>query len=120
MKKQKHKHKTVFDQDHEPSGGRIKMWFVGVGVAVVPAIYGVYCLVTGHAIFPARRGSDLDVYGDAAIALAITYMAVGLVIHAQWFWGLHPRFAFLRFPLLGIDSLVIIVSLGIAIFKILA
>src|SRR5262245_11353972 len=121
MKKQTHHHRDdVFDQDDEPSGGRVKMWLVGVGVALLPTIYGVYCLVTGHAILPAERGSDLDVYGDAAIALGITYMAVGLFIHAQWFWGLHPRFSFLRLPLLGIASLAIVVSLVIAIFKILA
>lgn len=74
-----------------PSGGRIKMWLLGVALALAPIGYGVRCLVTEHATLIGSRGSRLEVTGSAAVAMAIAYMAVGLFIHAHWFWGLHPR-----------------------------
>lgn len=96
------------------------MWVVGVGAALLPMIYGVCCLLSGHAILPSDGGADLDVHGGAAVALAVTYIAVGLFIHAEWFWGAHPRFSFLGDLLKIAACVTIIVSLGFAMFKILA
>ena len=39
-----------------PSGGRVKMWLLGILLALVPIGYGVHCLQTGHArLFGDRR-----------------------------------------------------------------
>src|SRR5205809_7377596 len=73
-------HRTAFDDAEDlayaPSGGRVKMWLLGVGLAAIPLGYGIQCLQTGHARFFGRRGSHLDLDGSAAVALAIAYIAV--------------------------------------------
>lgn len=103
---------------HSPSGGRIKMWLFGVCLALIPLGYGVRCLFTGHARFFGRRGSHLDLDGTAAISLAIAYIAVGLFMHAHWFWGLHPRL--FRFsPILKVLVLLAFIgSFGYTMFRI--
>ena len=68
---------------HSPSGGRLKMWLLGVCLALIPLGDGVRCAMTGQARFFGRRGSHLDLDGTAAISLAIAYIAVGLFIHAH-------------------------------------
>jgi len=105
---------------HSPSGGRIKMWLLGFFSVPIPLAYGVHCLITGHARFFGRRGSHLDLHGTAAVSLAIAYMAVGLFMHAHWFWGLHPRL--FRFsPVLKVFALLIFIgSFGYAMFRIFA
>ena len=67
------------------------MWLLGVGFAFLPIAHGVHCLRTGHARFCGDNDSKLDLQGSAAIALAVAFLAVGVFIHAHWFWGLHPR-----------------------------
>ncbi len=76
---------------NSPSGGRAKMWLLGVALALAPIGYGIQCLATGHATLIGNRGARLEVTGSAAVAMALVYIAVGLFIHAHWFWGLHPR-----------------------------
>ena len=87
-------HRTAFDDAEDlaypPSGGRIKMWLLGAGLALVPIGYGVHCLRTGHAVLFGQN-SDLDVTGSGAIALSIAYIAIGIFIHAHWFWELRMR-----------------------------
>jgi hypothetical protein len=67
------------------------MWIGGIGVALMPVGYGVYCLYTGHAYFPRRRGPVLDLQGLEALVLAVAYIAAGAFLHFQFFWGRHPR-----------------------------
>lgn len=76
---------------HAPSGGRVKMWLLGFGVAILPVYYGIRCLQTGHTKLFGQNGSDLDLTGSPAVATAISYIAFGVFIHAHWFWGLHPK-----------------------------
>lgn len=81
------------DLAYTPSGGRLKMWLLGVGLALVPIIYGIRCLQTGQATMFGNRGARLEVTGSEAVAMAIAYIAVGVFIHGHWFWGLHPKLA---------------------------
>src|SRR5689334_23372271 len=83
--------KVAESLSHSPSGGRFKMWLLGVGLALIPIYYGIHCLQTGHARFFGGRSGNLDLTGSSAVAMAIAYIAVGVFIHAHWFWGLHPR-----------------------------
>jgi hypothetical protein len=86
----------------------VEMWLGGVVLALVAVGYGLYCLITGHAFFPGE-GQDLDVYGSAAVALAIAYLAVGVFMHVHWFWGLHPRLAVFA-PVLRIIAVVVFLA----------
>ena len=94
------------------------MWLLGVGLALIPFGYGVRCLVTGHARLVGRRG-HLDLDSSAAIALAIAYIAVGVFVHAQWFWGLHPRLEPLSQLLKILAALVFLGGFGYTIYKII-
>lgn len=108
------------DLAYPPSGGRIKMWLLGVGFAIIPLRYGVHCLVTGHARFFGRQGTHLDLDGPAATALAISYIAIGVFIHAHWFWGLLSKFELLSYLLKLASVLVFLGSFGYTIYKIIA
>ncbi len=117
-------HRTALDDAedlaHAPSGGRVKMWLLGVGLALVPLGYGVHGLLTGHARFFGRRGSHLDLDGSAAVALAIAYIAVGVFIHAHWFLGLHSKLEPLSYLLKVLAVLVFLGGFGYTICKIIA
>lgn len=115
-------HRTGFDDAEDlaypPSGGRIKMWLLGVGLALIPVGYGVRCLLTGHALLIGRN-SNPDITGSAAVALAITYIAVGIFIHAHWFWGLQPKLELVSYILKLLAVLLFLGSLGYTIYRVI-
>jgi hypothetical protein len=117
-------HRTGFDDAeglaYAPSGGRVKMWFCGVGVALIPLGYGVHCLRTGEARFMDNQGEAVDLQGSAASALAIAYLAIGVFIHAHWFWGLQPRFAAWSYLFKLAAVLVFLGSLGYTMYRIMS
>ncbi len=79
-------------QGAKPPSPWKEMWIGGIGLALIPVAYGVYCLYTGHAYFPRRRGGPaLDLQGWEAVVLAVAYIAIGALLHFQFFWGRHPR-----------------------------
>jgi hypothetical protein len=79
------------DLAYGPSGGRAKQWLAGVILASLPIIYGVVCIRRGHTTLFGRRGSDLDLSRDAALSLAISYIAIGAFLHFHYFWGLSEH-----------------------------
>ena len=96
------------------------MWVLGIGLAMIPVGYGLYCLNIGHARIIGSRGSYLDLSGSAAQAMAIAYIAVGLFIHAHWFWGLRVRLEPWS-PILKIVSvLAFLGGIGFTAFKVLS
>ena len=117
-------HRTALDDAEDlayaPSGGCVKMWLLGVGLALIPTGYGIRCLQSGHATFFGSRGSQLDLDGSAAMSLAISYIAIGVFIHAHWFWGLQPKLE----PLSGILKLLAVLTFlagfGYTIYRIIA
>jgi len=78
------------DLAYSPSGGRVKKWLLGGGVAALPVIYGVRCLESGRTTM-FGRGGGLSLTGDAGFWLAVAYIAIGAFIHFHYFWGLSPR-----------------------------
>lgn len=109
----------IDDFSNLPSGGPIKMWLLGVGLSLIPFIYGIRCFRKGEArLF--GRDDDLDLTGTSAISLAIAYLALGLFIHAHWFWGLHPRLYPFSPCLKGIALVVFVVSFFYTMFRIVA
>jgi len=111
--------KVAGSLSHSPSGGRLKLWRLGVGSALVPIYYGIRCLHRGHTTLFATRGGHLDLTGSSATAMAIAYIAVGVFIHAHCFWGLHPRLEPLRPILKVLAVLVFLGGLGYTAHKIL-
>jgi hypothetical protein len=72
-----------------PSGGRGTMWFGGVLLAILPAYYGLQCLLTRKGTFGTTLWRD-EVQGGAAIALGLGWIGVGAFLHFHFFHGLHP------------------------------
>lgn len=81
-----------------PTGGKLKMWIVGVGFASLPFMYGCWCCFTGHAktlnitmrgFQPIQRGFLMDLSGNSALSMGAILVSIGLFIHFQWFWGNH-------------------------------
>jgi hypothetical protein len=75
----------------EPSSSWKERWIGGIGVALIPIVYGVYCLYTGHAYVLGRRHGFVDLQGWAAVVVAIAWIALGAFLHFEYFWGRHPR-----------------------------
>ena len=100
----------------------VSKWLVGVGVALVPAMYGMYCILTGSAIWPSdpeTGGGTLEVHGTAAVAVGVAFIGAGLLIHAHWFWDEHSRYPFVAVPLKTFAVLAITLGIGAGISKIL-
>jgi hypothetical protein len=75
----------------KPSSGWKEKWIGGIVVALVPIVYGVYCLYTGHAHLPRRRRGFVDLQGWDVMVVAIAWIALGAFLHFEYFWGRHPR-----------------------------
>ncbi len=82
---------AVAFEGREPSSGRREKWIGGIGVALIPIIYGIYCLYTGHSHVPRRHHGFVDLQGGDAVAAAIAWIALGAFMHFKYFWGRHPR-----------------------------
>jgi hypothetical protein len=104
---------------HTPSGGRLKLWLLGVGVALIPVGYGIRCLLAGQATLFGKRGARLELTGSEAFAMAIAYFAIGVFIHAHWFWGLHPKLEGFSSLLKTMSLLAFLGGLGYTAFNIL-
>jgi hypothetical protein len=102
-----------------PSGGPLKRWLAGVGVALLPIVYGIHCLWTGHAVLPGRHRVSLETSGSTATALAIAYLALGAFIHFHYFWGLHRRLYGWSELLKVLAVLALLGSLGYAAYHIM-
>lgn len=81
-----------------PSGGPIQMWFVGVGLSSIVAIYGLSCCLSQRAttinLTNARFQSlpntfSMEISGIHAVIYGLLILFVGLFMHFQWFWGLY-------------------------------
>ncbi len=116
-------HRTALDDAEDlaypPSGGLVKILLLGIGLALLPIGYGIYCLCTRQTSLLGQN-DDLDVYGSAAVALAISYIAVGVFIHAHWFWGLLPKLESVSYILKFLSVLVFLASFGYGIYKAIA
>ena len=114
-------HRSAFDDAEDlaypPSGGRIKLWLLGVGLATIPIGYGVCCLKIGHAMLFGEN-SNLNVTGSGAFALGLSYIAIGLFMHAHWFWGLQPKFESVSCILKFLAVLLFLGSFGYAIYRV--
>jgi len=114
-------HRTVLDEAEDlgygPSGGPLKMWLAGVGLALIPLFYGIHSIFTERARFIGRGGSCLDLEGSTALGLGIAYLAISAFIHFHYFWGLHPRLYGFSPILKFIAVLVFLGSFGYTIFR---
>ncbi len=73
--------------------GPVGQWFGGVVLAALLGVYGVFCLLTGRALFPSIRPVRLVEFREfCASAIAIIYLSTALFMHLHWFWTTSPRF----------------------------
>lgn len=77
--------------------GSLTMWRDGVGMALVPVLYGAFPLLSGHADLSGRGGTRV-LEGGSARALGLAAIAVGAFIHFHNFWGSHPALERYRAP----------------------
>ncbi|WP_411827797.1 hypothetical protein [Luteolibacter sp. AS25] len=89
-------HHTILDDaedlGHSPSGGRVRQWLCGIGLAGIPVAYGINSILIGHTtLFGSRGSGGIDLRGTAGLSLAISYIALGTFAHFHYFWGLSPR-----------------------------
>ncbi len=65
----------------------VGQWVKGVGLAGLVAAYAVDCLVTQHAIFPARYRGFAVYDGLGGTALGLVYLSIALFLHLHCFWS---------------------------------
>jgi hypothetical protein len=85
--------RTVEDLiEAKPRGGEPTRWLGGVGLAALPAYYGLQCIVTGKGEFGTTFFRN-DVHGVAAVVMGFGWLAIGAFLHFHFFFGLSPRLA---------------------------
>lgn len=96
----------------QPRGGAPTMWLGGVGLALLPLLYGIRCIVTQRG----ELGTTIwrnEVEGGAAIALGVGWIGVGLYLHFHFFFGLHQRLA--RHSRRGKSIALVLASAGLTV-----
>ena len=67
----------------------------GLGLALVPIIYGVVCIRRGSTLlYLAEHSVDQDTIeflGSEGFWLAVAYIALGVAVHFHFFWGYDDR-----------------------------
>jgi len=76
--------------DAPEQGDVVRFWIVGVGIAVIPALYGVRCLIRGTTTI-VGRGGWATIGGSPGVALAISFLAAGAWLHFHFLWENHER-----------------------------
>jgi len=106
-------HRTLGDDAGDlangPSGGRGTMYVAGIGLALIPVIYGWVCLERGWTPLFGSRSPSMLLRDTEAQALAMAYIALGAFGHFHWFWGLHPRLYHYSQPLKKLALVVFLV-----------
>lgn len=75
--------------DAKPIGGEATRWIGGVAIPLLPASYGLQCIVTQSGRIGYWIGPD-KVHGGAAVALGVAWIAIGAFLHFHFFFGLTP------------------------------
>ncbi len=73
-----------------PDVGPVKRWIYGVLLAALPVAFGIWCIVQGRTPLCSRYGVTY-LTGQAGVALAAAYIAVGVFCHVHFFWAAHPK-----------------------------
>ena len=81
----------ILNLSYPPSGGRLKMVFLGLLLPAWIAFHAWKAWTSREAIW-FGDGTEMDVTGDTARAMAVCYLATALLAHFRWFWGLWPSF----------------------------
>lgn len=98
------RHELLFDFAEwlaaPPSGGVLQKWLVGMGLAMMLALYGLKCCLTQTATTlrlgmrgfePSGRGWWLEHTGFHAVTFGFLILSVGLFVHFHFFWGHDHR-----------------------------
>jgi hypothetical protein len=75
--------------DAKPIGGDAARWIGGIAIPLLPAGYGLQCILTQSGRIGYWIGPD-KVHGGGAVALGAAWIAIGAFLHFHFFFGLHP------------------------------
>ena len=68
----------------------------GLGLAAVPIVYGVVCLVRGSTWLYLIRSSGntnlIEFLGAEGVWLAVAFIALGVAVHFNYFWGYSENY----------------------------
>lgn len=74
----------------EASGrGGLSAWREGVVLALLPVLYGVFPLISGHITLRGRGGGQFRLDDGPARAWGLAAIALGFAIHVRFFWSSH-------------------------------
>ncbi len=73
-----------------PSGGMVKLLFLGIVLPVVIGYFGANSWISQEARW-IGRGMSMDVTGAEARSLGFAYLSGAMFCHFRWFWGLLPH-----------------------------
>lgn len=78
---------TAYDDDWEdqPRQGPFYQWGLGVLLAALLVVWGVYAVVTRHVELGSR--SPMTLRGLNAVAFGAAWACAGAFVHFHYFWG---------------------------------
>jgi hypothetical protein len=78
---------TAYDDDWEdqPAQGPLYQWGLGLLVPLLLVGYGIYVIVTQHAVFGNQPSMTLR--GPNAVAFGVAWASAGAFLHCHYFWG---------------------------------
>jgi hypothetical protein len=89
----------------------LAVWRDGVGLTLIPTLFGLWPLITGH--FALRtRGGQLALDGAPARALGLAGIALGACVLFHFFWAARERFASYSQPAQVAAALAFVGALG--------
>ncbi len=86
----------ALDLDREPEGDRWEKWIGGVIAPLPLAAWGLYWIITRHAVLRGRGGPTV-LEGGGAVAAGLTVLFLALCLHFHYFWGLNESATMRRF-----------------------
>ena len=93
-----------------PAGGRLGRFALGAVLPLAIFWFSLSCIDRRSTPFPHRRGIE-DLSGEAAISLAVAYIAVGAFLHFHFLWGATRRLSPYSQPGKSVSFVVFLVAI---------
>lgn len=92
-------------------GSSLSMVRNGIVLALIPVLWGLFPLISGHYEHRGRGGRTvLD--GWSARALGLAAIALGACLHVHFYWSRHDSLSEFRRPAMVVSVLVFLGALG--------
>lgn len=88
-------------------------WCGGVIAALIPVVIGLMVIAKQHTYFIGWRPPRMvEYFGRDAVALGVASLAIGMLMHAHYFWSASNRYYFVAQLLKPVSLLSLIASFG--------